>query len=177
MSWLSRLKSQIAPDTHPTEPTKPPFVGFVGTPDSGLQKTQVRTACANDASTCNDLDPDRWCWLNSSAMNGREIDTFTARMARFTDRGLDLDTSERLADRLVHRDRGLDDRVVCLECIHLQRLGGWRCGEWQLSCVAIRARDAQLPAEFVNLLQRCDGFKPAIHSQHQGGHDGQTQAG
>ena len=33
-----------------------------------------------------------------------------------------------------------------------------RCGNWQAAGIAIRARDAVLPADLVRLLQRCDGF-------------------
>jgi hypothetical protein len=105
-------------------------------------------------------DIDRWCWPHSTAMNTAEIDTFTARLARFTDKGLSLDDGEKLADKLVARDRESDDRRLCLECLHLagHGAGSWRCGAWQAAGVAIRARDAQLPTDFVNLLQRCDGF-------------------
>ena len=47
-----------------------------------------RTA-ANDTTPAT--DPDRWCWPHSEAMNGQEIDTFTARLARFTDKGASLE--------------------------------------------------------------------------------------
>ena len=99
---------------------------------------------------------DSCCWPHSSAMNGEEVDTFTARLARFTDKGLSLIDAERLADKLVARDREGDDRRVCLECAHLRH--GGRCGNWQAAGVAIRARDAQLPGDFTVMLQRCDGF-------------------
>ena len=102
---------------------------------------------------------DSCCWPHSSAMNGEEIDTFTARLARFTDKGLSLTDAERLADKLVARDREGDDRRVCLECAHLRH--GGRCGNWQAAGVAIRARDAQLPGDFTTMLQRCDGFSGA----------------
>ena len=49
-------------------------------------------------------DPDADCWPDSTAMTGAEIDNFTARLARFTDKGLTLDAGERLADKLVIRD-------------------------------------------------------------------------
>ena len=101
-------------------------------------------------------------------MKTAEIDTFTSRLARFTDRGVILADAECLADRLVIRDREHDERAMCLECAHLQR--GGRCGNWQRAGVAIRAADAQLATEFMHLLQRCDGF---IHSIHfQGGNHG-----
>ena len=154
MSWLSRLKNQTAPGADPTEPTKPGFVGFVGTPDGDIQKITGNATPANDPA----LDLDRWAWPHSAAMTGAEIDAFTARLARFTDRGLTLDDAERLADRLVTRDRESDDRRLCLECLHLAGFGAWRCGNWQRAGAAIRARDAHLPGELVYLLQRCEGF-------------------
>lgn len=39
-------------------------------------------------------------------MNSREIDIFTARLHRFTDKGQSLDDAEKLANMLVTRDRG-----------------------------------------------------------------------
>jgi hypothetical protein len=161
MKWLARLKKQKGPGTHPTEPTKPGFVGFVGTLQGHAQEIRGRAAPANDPAP----DPDRWSWPHSVAMNGREIDTFMARLARFTDRGLDLLDAEGLADKLVIRDREQDDRRHCLECSHLHRVGNWRCGNWQRAGVAIRASDAELSRDFVKLLQRCDGFSDVIHFQ------------
>lgn len=166
MKWLARLKKQIGPDVEPTKPTKPlfsamegGFVGFVGPVLAPIQKTGGDPAAANDS----DPDPDRWCWPHSTAMNGQEIDTFTARLARFTDKGLDLDAGERLADRLVIRDREQDTRRLCLECNHLGGTG--RCGNWQRAGVAIRSRDAQLPGDLVQLLQHCAGFSE--HCAHR----------
>ena len=111
-------------------------------------------------------DPDADCWPDSTAMTGAEIDNFTARLARFTDKGLTLDAGERLADKLVIRDRERDDRASCMECLHLHHCG--RCGNWRRAGVAIRARDAQLPTDFVNLLQRCDGFADAVRIPRYG---------
>jgi len=101
-------------------------------------------------------DADRWCWPHSSAMDSAEIDTFTARLARFTDWGVILEDAERIADQLVIRDREQDDRVICLECTYLHRDG--RCSNWHQAGVAIRARDAFIPDVLVRRLQRCYGF-------------------
>ena len=102
---------------------------------------------------------DRDCWPHSSAMNGQDIETFTARLARFTGKGLSLEHGEREADRLVQRDRDADDRRLCLECQNLRgRLGNWRCANWHEAGIAIRAMDAQLPDSLVSALQRCNGF-------------------
>jgi putative DNA primase/helicase len=68
----------------------------------------------------------------SSAMNGVEIDTFAARLHKFTDKGL-ARRWRTLADKLVVRDREADDRRVCLECRHFVRAWGWVMALWQLA--------------------------------------------
>lgn len=119
-----------------------------------------------DSSIAFIEDPDRWCWPHSSAMNGAEIDTFAVRLHKFTDKGLARADGELLADKLVLRDREQDDRRVCLECNHFagHGAGSWRCGNWQAAGVAIRSRDAQLPADLVVQLQRCNGFTAHLTS-------------
>ena len=158
MNWLARLKKiDIPPTVEPTEPTKPGFVGFVGPDMAPMPKTGGDSPATNDPAA----DPDRWCWPHSEAITGAEIDTFTARLARFTNKGLGLDDAAALADKLVMRDRESDDRRLCVECFHLSGQSGkaWDCRNWQRAGVALRARDAQLSAALVWQLQRCDGFK------------------
>ena len=77
----------------------------------------------------------------------------------FTDKGASLQNAERLADRLVHRDREGDHRRLCLECVHLYGASRWRCGHAQQGAMA----NAELPAELVQVLQRCEGFHAAFH--------------
>jgi hypothetical protein len=124
----------------------------------------------HDSSIAVIEDPDRWCWPHSSAMNGAEIDTFTARLRSFTDKGLPRSDADALADKLVIRDRESDERRVCIECRHLTGYGAgsWRCGNWQAAGVAIRSRDAQLPADLVAQFQNCYGFEkwPRLSEQH-----------
>jgi len=93
-------------------------------------------------------------------MTGNEIDVFNSRLSLLTSKGLPQEDAEAVAGELLQRDREADDRSLCLECIHLAGYGpsSWRCGAWQRSGVALRARDAGLPADLVLLLQRCDGF-------------------
>jgi hypothetical protein len=125
----------------------------------------------HDSSIAVTEDPDRWCWPHSSAMNGVEIDTFAARLHKFTDKGLARSDGEALADKLVVRDREQDDRRVCLGMQTLCRAWGWVMALWQLAsrwccypqrcdgfATATPSRDAQLPADLVMQLQRCDGF-------------------
>lgn len=114
-----------------------------------------RLEAVNDAAPA--ADPDRWCWPHSPAMNSREIGTFTDRLARFTGKGLTLEDGERLADKLVTRDREGDDRRLCLECAHLQGYNRWRCGNWRVADVAPQG----LARDLVLMLQRCSGFRPA----------------
>ncbi len=102
------------------------------------------------------LNPDRWCWPKSIAMNTREIEAFSARLARFVDMSIIRRDADHLADLLVFRDREEDDRAMCLECIHLSRV--WRCENWQRAGVSLSARDAVISVELVSQLQRCDGF-------------------
>lgn len=56
----------------------------------------LQQMAANDSVAKPPMDPDRWCWPHSAAMNGQEIDTFTARLARLTDKGASLEEAERL---------------------------------------------------------------------------------
>lgn len=144
MNWLARLqslKSQDAPENDATNATKPQkggFVAFVASYPGHIQKQeggsvafvasipehiQKREGAANDptaspkdADPATKPDPDRWCWPHSTAMNTVELDTFTARTARFTDKGMGLDAAHRLADTLNRRDREQDDRRHCQEC-------------------------------------------------------------
>lgn len=160
MNWLARLKKiETAPRKDATKPTKPGFVGFVGTPTGHIHK-EGELSAANDPTT----DADRWCWPHSEVMNTREIDTFMARLGRLTDRGLELDDAETLADRLVERDREADDRRICLECLHLSGVSEktWSCRNWQRAGVAMQEQDAQLSIALVHQLQRCNGFMPVI---------------
>jgi hypothetical protein len=105
-------------------------------------------------------DSDRWCWPHSSAMNGREINIFLIRLEHFRSIGIGLNSAENLADRLVIRDRDLDDRVMCVECKYLY---GLICQNWNKASVAIKAEGPNLPSSFTLSPQRCDSFKPAIN--------------
>lgn len=156
MSWLARLKSAKSPEGDATKATKP----VLGNQD-GRSVAFVAPALAAVALPGN--DPDAYCWPHSAAMNGAEIDLFTGRLHRFTNKGLSLADGEAPADKLVIRDRDTNDRRLCLECQHLQGFAPlWGCGNWQRAGVATCARDAGLPSDFVQLLQRCDGFMASL---------------
>jgi len=133
-------------------------VATVAVASLSRQQIEASESAANDTTTAPATDPDRWCWPHSEAMNGREIDTFTMRLSRFTDRGLSLADAEQQADRLVIRDRDGDDRGLCLECAHLHGAGRWRCGNWHRAEVAAQLKDAHISGALVLTLQRCPGF-------------------
>jgi hypothetical protein len=105
-------------------------------------------------------NPDRWCWPQSSAMNGAEIAAFADRLHKFSGKGISRSDSELLANKLVVRDRESDDRRVCLECSCFTGYspGSWRCNNWEVSGVGFSARDAHLPLDLILQLQRCAGF-------------------
>ena len=181
MTWLARLKkTAMPPEPDPTKPTKPLFVGFVGTPAGLSQKSGGDATAANEPAHAQDFDggmsgtqadalaltddPDRHSWPHTTAMNTAEIDALTARVHLFTRRGIGGTESEGLADGLVIRDRDGDDRRLCLECQHLRGGGrSWACNQWR----AAGHGAAGIPADMVMLLQRCDGFKgEAASMQH-----------
>jgi hypothetical protein len=167
-----------ANDTAPTPTPKTAMVDIGTVRPTGLSPLLLAASLALDASivaagALPGSDPDAHCWPHSTAMNGAEIDLFTARLHRFTDKGLTIADGESLADKLVVRDREADDRRFCMECRQLSGLGqtSWRCGNWQAAGVAIRSRDSLLPADLVLQLQRCHGFTPHLLSTHQGNDD------
>jgi hypothetical protein len=164
MKWLARLKRENTPYAHATKATKPGFVGFVAYPAGTFQHIEApdRPPANDDADAASGSDPDRWCWPHSDAMNGQEIDTFTARLARFTDWGLSLAEAEALADRLVIRDREDDDRRLCLECAHLS---GRRCSAWREAAIGGPA----VSADLMRMPQRCAGFRVQVSKQPHGG--------
>ena len=131
-----------------------------GTPPDALARMRGASLALDKVQAATPPDtPDASCWPHSTAMIGAELDIFTARLARFTDRGLILADAEALADKLVQRDREGDDRRACLECTGLAgHAGTWGCRAWKRAGIAFKARDAALPGELVCALQRCDGF-------------------
>ena len=104
--------------------------------------TVAEVAVANQSTD----NPDRYCWPNSPAMNTIEIKTFHSRVVRFSGRA----NAEQLADRLVRRDREGDDRVMCIECLHMKEMICQNSKEAVIHPI--------LGENFVDQLQRCTGF-------------------
>ncbi len=82
-----------------------------------------------------------------------DIARFTDRRARLMRWGWSEAEAEKLADRLVQRDRDIDDRVSCADCQHY-RPG--RCGNHRRA--GLHAPD--VGRDLASLLQRCSGFRP-----------------
>jgi len=172
--WAERAKAAIAQQGGTAKTDESVFkkllaVSSVPTKDLLLSEKRVSSVLTvsvpvdvekTDSISATKEDPDRWCWPNSPAMNGREIGIFSIRLEHFRSLGLDLDSAEKLADRLVIRDRDMDDRIVCFECHFLRT--GWQCMNSQNASVCIQHSNSMLPNDFVHQLQRCPGFKPTI---------------
>ena len=139
MTLLAKLRAQqaqgFATATVATNATvNPSFLPSVA--------TVAEVAVANNTKD----NPDRYCWPNSPAMNTVEIKTFHSRVLRFSGRA----DAEQLADRLVRRDREGDDRVMCIECLHMK---GMICHNSKEAVM-----HPMLGGNFVDQLQRCKGF-------------------
>ncbi len=103
-------------------------------------------------------DPDRACWPHSAAMNRAEIERMVHRLALFDGRGLTVPEAERLADKLVTRDREEGDRTSCAEC---HRLDGWSPKTWRCcgpSGQGNTLAGATLSVLWLSELHRCPGF-------------------
>ena len=92
------------------------------------------------------------------AWTDAEIARFTERRARLMRWGWPEAEAEKLADRLLRRDREPDDRVSCIDCTHY-----WpsRCGNH--GHAGLQAPD--VGRDLASLLQRCPGFQ-SVRQQH-----------
>lgn len=88
---------------------------------------------------------------HASPWDDRTIARFVARVGLFMRRGLHATNADDLAERLTLRDRGADDRVLCLECTHY-RPG--QCGNG--AAAGLAGPDVGLAV--ATRLQRCPGF-------------------
>jgi hypothetical protein len=122
------------------------------TPEGGARDSRAAPAPTGTTVAKPDV-PD----LAAVAWTDADIARFLERRARLLRWGWAEPEAEALAERLVKRDRGGDERRMCIECRHLagRAAAGWRCGNARTAHVA---RD--LPAVLVDLPQRCPGFTP-----------------
>ena len=147
MNWLARLKKiECDPAGEATKTPKRVSVVSVAPIPGPLQNLEGdRALGASDLQPVTEPEEVGTICdgevLAAPAMSSTESETFTARLAQFTDKGLDLHDAERVASRLHGRDRDGDDRTLCIECRHFRIR---RCA----------VNDAFLPEQF----QRCDRF-------------------
>lgn len=90
--------------------------------------------------------------LSAVAWTDGDIARFLARRARLLRWGWSEPEAEKLADRLVRRDRDLDARVSCADCKHY-RPG--RCGNHRRAGLST----PDVGHDLAGMLQRCPGFK------------------
>ena len=97
-----------------------------------------------------------------------EIDRFQTRHARFIRLGIADQDADDLAERLTLRDRGCDDRRMCLECRELA-LSGQCNAAARGGMPGVDRRMEPVP----DILMRCQCFKPAVsaHGINQGPED------
>lgn len=142
--WIERLQSKtahsLAGDTDETPKT--PLVGVLS-----VLAVAPQGGCANFGPA--DSGPD----LSAVAWTDEDIARFLARRARLLRWGWSEPEAEKLADRLVRRDREQDERVSCTDCRHY-RPG--RCGNYRQAGLTTPDLGRDLAAQ----LQRCRGFKP-----------------
>ena len=105
-------------------------------------------------ATSHDLQPcgvDRAESLAAVCWTDKHIDSFLARRDRLLRWGWAESDAERLAERLVLRDRETDDRVSCTECRHY-RPG--HCGNYRRAGLY----SSEVGRDLAGRLQRCPGF-------------------
>jgi hypothetical protein len=98
-------------------------------------------------------DP-RLSWSDCLPATAAEIVRMAERTEAFERMGLTPDEVDWAVDRLLRRDRDLDDRHLCIECQRVRASGvGWRC-----------AALGPIPTDWVTRqLQRCAAFEGPEH--------------
>lgn len=76
------------------------------------------------------------------------------RASLFQRRGVDAKRADELVQRLTQRDADRDDRIMCLECVHLQRSG--HCFAAAQGWIAGAAKRMEPVKE---ILMRCERFE------------------
>ena len=111
INWTERCRAYLAETRQAPTPKTPetPLSGVLGAPTRHLFG-KTRPSLVGDPATD--------CWPYGPSLNAGEIATMERRIYLFKRHRVGLVEAERLADRLVLRDREVDDRVMCLECAH-----------------------------------------------------------
>jgi hypothetical protein len=154
----------IPPATHATFATHEPTVASVAT----VAKREVQKSKLNIPIKSNQEPQvdNSYCWPNSSAFNSYEIALTTERMLFLRSR-LSMDDAERMADRLIARDREWLDMTYCFECQHLEGYGSgpWRCTNAIRAEVNCFKKVSAIPRDWPWMLMRCAGFCSLLDQQ------------
>jgi len=90
--------------------------------------------------------------LAAAAWTDADISAYSSRHARLLRWGWAEAEAERMAERLVIRDREADSRVSCTECRHYSP---GRCSNHRRACL----QSSEVGRDLAALLQRCPGFQ------------------
>lgn len=192
MTWLARLKkTAIPPESDPTKPTKPLFVGFVGTPAGLSQKSGVDATAANDPPRAQDFDREAYeeraaIMEHDGGLNRPDAESLAAQgMARDPARHCwpntnamntaEIDTFMARVHLFTERGastteaEGMADALVLRDREADDRRLCLECSHLRRSAGLWRCGQweraelavADVPGDVVNLLQRCSAFNEA----------------
>ena len=148
----------ISHATPATFATHEPTVASVATVAKGdVQNSKFKYPVESNHEPLAD---DSYCWPNSSALNNSEIIITTERMRFLRSRLSEADV-ERIADRLIARDRERLDMTYCFECRHLDGYGSgpWRCTNAIRAEVNCLKKISSVPRDWPWMMMRCFGFR------------------
>lgn len=165
MKITDLIKKNTLRNIHPATPATPATFGLhkeavatVATVAKGSdQNSRINIRIDPDKKT---TEYDSYCWPNSSAFNSVEV-KLTLERLRFLGSRLSEDDAERMADRLIARDRQRLDMIYCFECHHLEGFGSgsWRCNNAIEAEVNISKKISSVPRDWPWMLMRCFGFR------------------
>ena len=112
------------------------------------QDSQDSQGCPPPCAAPEALDLAAVSWTDG------DIARFLDRRARLMRWGWSETDAEKLADRMVMRDREADDRVSCTDCTHYRPS---RCGNHKRASLST----ADVGRDLAAMLQRCPGFETA----------------
>ena len=149
--WAARLAEKTAAPPYPgTDKTVKRGVLSVlaVTPEGGARDFQATPMLASKPAEKPDaLDLAAAAWTDS------DIARFADRRARLLRWGWPAPEAEKLAERLVIRDRERDDRVSCTDCRHYRPS---RCGNHRAALL----HSHEVGRDLAAMVQRCPGFAP-----------------
>lgn len=150
--WAARLTEEsAAPLRRDTDKTdERGLVSVLAVTEKGnAAEFDAATNAANDASRGQEESD-----LAGLAWTDGDIGRFLHRRTGLVRRGWAIVDAERLAERLVQRDREGDTRVSCTECTHYLPGRCWNPAQARLSSSVIGL-------DLAALLQMCPGFRTA----------------